>query len=191
MEKKLCLMVKIIKNFFIYQIYMNIFDIKYLLLLYLVQMTSLTNNTLGKQLKEYVYSSREMQHIINITFLMVLISILDDSRTFNNLVLTSLIIYIFYLFSTKLDLQYNLILLGIIISYYFYKKSLDGKILRIQKDNDIDFDLKQKIISKDLNIEKLIEFGLAGVLVYFVYVYFSRKNVQYGGGFNYSKFLFY
>ena len=170
---------------------MNIFDIKYLLLLYLVQMTSLTNNTLGKQLKEYVYSSREMQHIINITFLMVLISILDDSRTFNNLVLTSIIIYIFYLFSTKLDLQYNLILLGIILSYYFYKKSLDGQILRIQKDNDINFDLKQKIISNDLKIEKFIEFGLVGILLYFVYVYFSRKNVQYGGGFNYSKFLFY
>ena len=74
---------------------MNIFDIKYLLLLYLVQLTSLTNNTLGKQLKEYVYSSREMQHIINLTFLMVLISILDDSRTFNNLVISSIVIYLF------------------------------------------------------------------------------------------------
>ncbi len=170
---------------------MNIFDIKYLLLLYLVQMTSLTNNTLGKQLKEYVYSSREMQHIINITFLMVLISILDDSRTFNNLVISSIVIYLFYLFSTKLDLQYNLILLGIIIAYYFYKKSLDNQIARIQRDTDINFDLKQSLVNNDLNKEKMIEYGLIGVLFYFVYVYLSRKTVQHGGGFSYGKFLFY
>ncbi len=170
---------------------MNIFDIKYLLLLYLVQLTSLTNNTLGKQLKEYIYSNREIQHIINLTFLMVLISILDDSRTFNNLVISSIVIYLFYLFSTKLDLQYNLILLGIIIAYYFYKKSLDNQIARIQRDTDINFDLKQSLVNNDLNKEKMIEYGLIGVLFYFVYVYLSRKTVQHGGGFSYGKFLFY
>ncbi len=170
---------------------MNIFDIKYLLLLYLVQLTSLTNNTLGKQLKEYIYSNREIQHIINLTFLMVLISILDDSRTFNNLVISSIVIYLFYLFSTKLDLQYNLILLGIIIAYYFYKKNLDNQIARIQKDTDINFDLKQSLVNNDLNKEKMIEYGLIGVLFYFVYVYLSRKTVQHGGGFSYGKFLFY
>ena len=61
----------------------NIFDIRILLILYLSQLSGLTNNTLGKQLKEFVYSNRLIQHIINLVFLFVLISLFDQGISLN------------------------------------------------------------------------------------------------------------
>ncbi len=169
----------------------NIFDIKFLLALYLVQLTSLTNNTLGKQLKEYVYSNRIIQHIINVIFLIVLISMLDDQRSLTNLVISSSILYLIYLFTTKLDLQYNLLILTFALFYYFYQREVNNQIKRINNDNEIDIGLKNVLISVDENKEMIFGTGLLLVLIYFVWVYISRKSIQYGGGFSYSKFLIY
>jgi len=169
----------------------NIFDIKFLLALYLVQLTSLTNNTLGKQLKEYVYSNRMIQHIINLIFLVVLISMLDNQRSLGNILISSFILYLIYIFSTKLDLQYNLLILGLALAYYFYKREVNNQISRINNDSDIDINLKNMLISFDKNKEIIFGMGLLGALIYFMWVYASRKSVQYGGGFSYSKFLIY
>ena len=170
---------------------MNLFDIKFLLALYLVQLTSLTNNTLGKQLKEYVYSNRIIQHIINVVFLIVLISMLDDQRSLTNITISSLVLYVIYIFTTKLDLQYNLLILAFALFYYFYQREVNKQIKRISNDNEIDSSLKNMLISVDLNKEMIFGAGLLLVLSYFVYTYASRKSMQYGGGFSYSKFLMY
>jgi hypothetical protein len=170
---------------------MNLFDIKFLLALYLVQLTGLTNNTLGKQLKEYVYSNRMIQHIINVVFLIVLISMLDDQRSLTNITISSLVLYIIYIFTTKLDLQYNLLILAFALFYYFYKREVNKQIRRVSDDNDIDSNLKNMIVKLDENKEMIFGSGLLLVLAYFVYIYVSRKSVQYGGGFSYSKFLMY
>ena len=159
--------------------------------LYLVQLTSLTNNTLGKQLKEYVYSNRIIQHIINVIFLIVLISMLDDQRSLTNITISSFVIYIIYIFSTKLDLQYNLLILTFALFYYFYQREVNRQIQRINNDNEIDSNLKNMLISMDENKEMIFGTGLLLILAYFVYTYVSRKSVQYGGGFSYTKFLMY
>ncbi len=167
----------------------NIFDIKYLLFFYLIQLSSLTNNTLGKQLKEYVYENRLLQHIINLIFLFVLIAIFDESKNFKSITISSFIIYIIYLLSTKLDLQFNLLILAGFLIYFFYKKEQDNKNLRINNDYDLDFETKNIIKTLNLSKNKYILGGLLSMLIYFVYIYYNRKTTQYGGGFSYSKFL--
>ena len=49
----------------------NIFDIKVFLLFYLLQMTDLSTNTLGKQLREYIQENRISHHVINFIFLLL------------------------------------------------------------------------------------------------------------------------
>jgi hypothetical protein len=167
----------------------NIFDIRFLLALYLVQLTSLSNNTLGKQLKEYTYKNRTFQHIVNLVFLFVLISMVDSKSGINQVAVNSLGIYFIYLLSTKLDLQFNLLILGLIIVYHFYTRELKNKKNRIINDSEINNTLKETIVNLDNNKYMLGGIGLVGVLIYLVYLYGTRKNVQYGGGFSYSKFL--
>ena len=169
----------------------NIFDIKFLLVLYLVQLSSLTSNTLGKQLKEYVESNRISQHIINLLFLFVLISIADKTKSIQNIAINAVSIYLFYLLSTKLDLQYNIILLSLILIYYLYQRYNDSKINRINNDNYLDIETKKMLTLVDNNKNNIFGCSLIIFLFYFTHVYFKRKNIQYGNGFNYSKFLLY
>jgi hypothetical protein len=169
----------------------NIFDIKFLLVLYLVQLSSLTSNTLGKQLKEYVESNRISQHIINLLFLFVLISIADKTKSIQNIAINAVSIYLFYLLSTKLDLQYNIILLSLILIYYLYQRNNDSKINRINNDNYLDIETKKMLTLVDNNKNNIFGCALIIFLFYFTHVYFKRKNIQYGNGFNYSKFLLY
>ena len=169
----------------------NIFDIRILLILYLSQLSGLTNNTLGKQLKEFVYSNRLIQHIINLVFLFVLISLFDQGISLNNIIISGISIYFIYLLTTKLDLQFNLIILTLFIVYYFYKRELDKKDNRINKDNDLNILLKNSLVNIDENKYNLFGLTILSLLVYCVYIYMNRKSVQYGGGFSYSKFLMY
>ena len=169
----------------------NIFDIKFVLVLYLVQLSSLTSNTLGKQLKEYVEANRIIQHIINLIFLFVLISLADKNKSIQDIAINTVSIYIFYLLSTKLDLQYNIILLLIMLIYYLYQREKDSKISRINKDKDLDIQTKEILTLVDNNKNNIFGCALIMFLFYFTHVYFKRKNMQYGNGFNYSKFLLY
>ena len=169
----------------------NIFDIKFVLVLYLVQLSSLTSNTLGKQLKEYVEANRIIQHIINLIFLFVLISLADKNKSIQDIAINTVSIYIFYLLSTKLDLQYNIILLLIMLIYYLYQRTNESKISRINKDADLDIQTKQILTLVDNNKNNIFGCSLIMFLFYFTHVYFKRKNIQYGNGFNYSKFLLY
>jgi hypothetical protein len=146
---------------------------------------------LGKQLKEYVYSNRLIQHIINITFLFVLISLADKDISIQNIAINSVSVYLIYLLSTKLDLQYNILILLLILFYYFYKRNNESKDKRINEDIDLDNETKKILTLLDNYKNNIFGFGIVISLIYCVYIYSQRKSVQYGGGFSYSKFLLY
>ena len=169
----------------------NIFDIKFILVLYLIQLSSLTSNTLGKQLKEYVETNRISQHIINLMFLFVLISLVDKNMGILNIAINAITIYLIYLLSTKLDLQYNIILLLLILIYYLYQRENESKNNRIINDGDLDNETKKFLTLLDHNKQNIFGCALIIFLFYFTHVYFKRKNIQYGNGFNYSRFLLY
>ncbi len=113
----------------------------------------------------------------------------DSETGINKVAVNSLGIYFIYLLSTKLDLQFNLLMLGLIIVYHFYARELKNKKNRIINDSEINTTLKETIVNLDNNKYMIGGIGLFSVLIYLVYLYGTRKNVQYGGGFSYSKFL--
>lgn len=167
------------------------YNIESLLALYLIQLSSFTSNTVSKQMKDFVYSNRIIQHIINFIFIFILISIMEPNKNLNYLILNTSILYLFYILSTKMDLQFNLLFLIGLLIYYFYNKELKNQYNRINKDNDLDNDFKEKFnynINWKKNIYSII---LISLTILFSYIYFSRKNVQYGGKFNYTNFFLY
>ncbi len=167
------------------------YNIESLLALYLIQLTSFTSNTVSKQMKEFVYSNRIIQHIINFIFIFILISIMEPNKNLNYLILNTSILYLFYILSTKMDLQFNLLFLIGLLIYYFYNKELKNQSNRINNDNDLDNEFKEKFnykINWKKNIYSII---FIFITLLFSYIYFNRKNVQYGGKFNYANFFIY
>jgi hypothetical protein len=165
-------------------------NIKFLIILYLVQMSNFSCETLSKQMKQFLHENRIALHIINIIFLAVLISIMNKTNL-KNIFIVSCCLYIIYLLSTKLDLQYNVLIFSIFLTYYFYMRELELKKNRIIEDTDLDILIKKNIIMMDEYKYYILSTGVVLSLIYFVNVYVSRKTVQYGGGFSYARFFLY
>ena len=160
-----------------------------LTLIYMLQLSMLSTNTLGKQLREYTSENKSAQHIINFIVIMVLLSIFDTNKNTISLLRDSTFIYLLYILTTKLDLQFNLIIITSLLMLYFYKREINIREQRIVNDFELSSDIKNNIIGKNENIFNLYNVSALSILIYFVYIYFSRKNIQYGGGFSYSKFI--
>ncbi len=167
------------------------YDIMYVLTyIYIVQLQSYSKDILGKQLREYISENKTAQHIINFILILVLISVFDRERSITELLKDTTIVYFLYLLTTKLDLQFNIIILFGILFFYFYKRETDIKEKRILNDYELDNQIKTSLIKSDNKRMKLFQFSLAGLIVFFSFFYFNRKNIQYGGNFSYNKFLF-
>jgi len=160
-----------------------------ILTLYMLQLSMLSTNTLGKQLREFTSENKLAQHIVNFVTVMVLLSIYDTSKNTISLLRDSTFIYFLYILTTKLDLQFNLIIITSLLMLYFYKREINIREQRIINDFELSSDIKNNIIGKNENIFNLYNMTVLCILIYFVYIYFARKNIQYGGGFSYSKFI--
>jgi hypothetical protein len=170
----------------------NIYDIMYILTyIYIFQLHNFSKDIIGKQLREYISENKSTQHIINFIVILVLISVFDRERSITELLKDTTIVYFFYLLTTKLDLQFNIIILFGILFFYFYKREIDIKEKRILNDFELDNQIKSSLIKNNNKKMQLFQFSLAGLIVFFSFFYFNRKNIQYGGDFSYKKFLFY
>ncbi len=170
----------------------NIFDIIYVLTyIYVIQLHTFSGNTMGKQLKEYLTDNRIAHHIINFIFILVLLSVFDKHSNINKILGDAIIVYFFYILTTKLDLQFSIIILLSILFFYFYKREIEIKNKRINSDSEIDKKLIQQIMKNEESRSQLFTFSITGLLIIFASYYYERKKLQYGGNFSYKKFLFY
>jgi hypothetical protein len=171
----------------------NIFDIKVFLLFYLLQMTDLSTNTLGKQLREYIQENRISHHVINFIFIFVLLSLelKKQDAPVNQLALNSITIYLLYILSTKVDLQFNVIILALCIIYYLYQRNVQIKYNRLLNDSELDDEERKNIMLPDNHTDNLINIFVLLFILYCVYLYSGRKKTQYNNNFSYINFLLY
>jgi hypothetical protein len=118
-------------------------------------------------------------------------SLLEKEISLGRITLHTALIYFLYLLSTKTDLQFNLILIGFMFMCYLYNLNIDKINNRI--DNDPDLSPSDKLLLQNKN--KLYEYYIViitGTIIgILAYIYGRRKKIQYGGGFNYIKFMLY
>lgn len=170
----------------------NIPIIKVLLFFYLLIGNSLLQPLLSKQWKEMVEKSRIIQHIIGLTTIIVLMTLLAGEQ-FNsvNILIYSLITYLWFLFSTKLDVHWNIIVIVLLLMAFLYENSLKSKENDILNDKILSEDEKDKI--KKTGCEKKMFFMLGVLIVTMIgmFLYSNKKEIQHGGGYSTINFLFY
>ena len=181
---------------------MNIFQIenisnnntslsKVLLVFYLLIISNFSDNLVSKQLKEYINNNRLVQHFIALLSLLVLITSVGGVVDNNKAVLYTVIGYTWFLFTTKLDIQWNIIILLILLYGYLYENSLENKRLKSLQDESLSEEDIKKIESKH-NYHKSIIVLLALCITIFGTIFYSnKKQKQYGGGFSLIKYLLY
>ncbi len=150
---------------------------------------------ISHQLRDYINDNRIMRHIIGFITLLVLITMINSTYKMKltnlQLLVYSLLGYLWFLFSTKMDLHINLIFLMLLLAGYLYETMLKDKDSKIDNDHVLTYDEKQMIAHKNAK-KKLYVFG--GLLVATgigAYMYSQKKQMQYGGGYNFMNFLLY
>ena len=170
----------------------NTISISKILLLYYLLTIHTNSPIISKQLRNFVQHDRLIQHMVSFITIMVLITMLHQDKIDNvKLLVYSVITYLLFLISTKLDIHWNVIVLLLLVFVYLYDVMIGQKEKEVIEDQVLTLSEKQKIKS---NLHKQKIYMLAIVvfsLVVGVCLYSEKKHVQYGGGYSLVNFLLY
>ena len=193
---------------------------KILLLTYIIIASNYCSNLLSSGLKNAIENNRFVQHLILLILIMSLILIFDEGNAIKftsnnqlNLIIMSLLIYTWFILTTKLDLAWNIAIMIILLVYFFYenKKNIDYK--NIVSDKNLSTEHKNELYNTLITTQKSLLLGIFGITLTGTIIYGTEKYYQYnqtnnnaegtfvrgsGGGafgknnnsFNLTKFLF-
>ncbi len=167
--------------------------VKTLLLFYVLIGSSLLEPLLSKQWKQMIKDNRLIQHVIAFTILMSLMTMLSNNKLSNlNIIIYSLFAYLWFLFSTKMDIHWIAIMMVLLLVAYMYENSLNNKDIKAFDDKVLTSDEKKLIIENNNYKKMYFMLGLIIITIIGVTLYSNKKEVQYGGGeYSLIKFLLY
>ena len=107
-----------------------------------------------------------------------------------NILIMSLLIYFWFIMTTKLDFAWNIGILLILTVYFLYESKKINEYQLLLVDPNLNDSTRSEIINYYLNIQKMTIVTLFGLTTIGTLFYASEKKVQYGGGFSYLTFFF-
>jgi small-conductance mechanosensitive channel len=161
-----------------------------LLIFYLLIASSYCNSLFAKQMKQYIENNRYVQHFIGILLLLVTIVTFGGVENTKSAILYTVIGYIWFIFTTKLDLQFNIVVLLLLAVGYLYENNLIFFDSRVKEDANITEENKKEILEKHNRIKSHIIYLILAVTFVGTLIYAYKKTHQYKDNFNIKNFLF-
>jgi hypothetical protein len=168
------------------------------LLTYIILASSYCSNLFSHGLKEAIENNRMAQHLILLILIITLMTIFGNPLgvdiTHNeqtNTIIMSLLVYVWFIMTTKLDLTWNISTLIILTIYFMYESKKVSEYKMIQKDDNLDLIKKKELLDEFNQLQKYLLITIFGVTLTGTCFYATEKQVQYGGGFNLLNFFFY
>lgn len=166
--------------------------LKVLVVFYILIGSSLIQPLLSKQWRNLVENDRIIQHIIGITTLIALTTLLSDGKMDNmTIVIYSIIGYLWFVFSTKLDVHWNIIIMILLVVAFMHYSSLQQANQIVLSDKNLLPEEKLKITHKNTIDSLFFMLGIFVVTIIGVTMYSNKKEIQYGGGYSLINFLLY
>lgn len=164
---------------------------KVLLIFYLVIAGNFTGNLVSKQLKTFFEENRMAQHTIALITLLVLIMSTGGVVDTKTALIYTIIGYVWFIFTTKLDVQWNMVIILILVVGYLYENSIDNKEKLMDDDKSLGDSDRKIIVQRDSSIKSYIVISALAVTVIGTIMYSNKKQVQYGGGYNWLTYMLY
>ena len=168
------------------------------LLTYVILSSQYCSNLFSHGLKNAIESNRLVQHLILLILIMTLMIIfgnplgveITNNEQFNTIVM-SLLVYVWFIMTTKLDLTWNISIMIVLCIYFLFesKKISDYKI--VVNDPNLDINKKKELLDSFDQLQKYLLITIFGMTIAGTYLYANEKQIQYGGGFSLYKFFFY
>lgn len=159
-----------------------------MLLGYLFIASNSTSRLFSGQLTDFINDNRAAQHFIGFITIAILISYLGNLTKFVNIMLYSVVIYSWFLLTTKLDLGWNILIIGMLIVYYFIQNDINNKE-NITHDPFVNRNIKKAIINKNNSKKTYIFWTILSLTILGSGLYLGKKYKQYGDNFDINKFI--
>ena len=161
-----------------------------LLEFYLLVGANYVANLYSKQMGNFIKDNRYVQHIIGFLLMFVLIANTSKLKKQTNIFLYAILGYTLFIFSTKVDLPWNIAIVGLLLIGYLYEHKMKNKEKDSEDDQALE-DVDRKRITKKNNFNRLVMIvSIAIVIIIGASMYFNKKKTQYGDQFDMTKFVF-
>ncbi len=164
---------------------------KVLLIFYIILASNYTHELLSKQLREYIESNRLVQHIIGLMMMVILVTSVGGIVDTYQAILYSVIGYIWFLFTTKMDIHWNMIALIILFIGYMFENTARTREEEAKSDPNLSEEERKKILRSYELQNRYIIFTILLVSIIGTIMYTHKKQGQYGGGYNFFTYLLY
>lgn len=163
-----------------------------LLIFYVLIASNFTENLMGKQLKTFFSENRIAQHLIAFIMILVLVIIIGNVDNMKRALVYSILGYVWFIFTTKLDIQWNIIILLGLLIVFLYESNMIEQEKRIIKDQSVSEEEIEEIIRHNNRVRTYTVIGIIIITLIGAFLYLTKKKEQYGGGqFNLATFLLY
>ena len=168
------------------------------LLTYVILASSYCTNLFSHGLKEAIENNRMAQHLILLILIMTVMTIFGNplgvqitKNEQGNMIIMSLLVYVWFIMTTKLDLTWNLSILIILTMYFIYESQKVSDYNIMLRDDNLSIEKKKELLDSYNQLQSYVLLVIFGVTLTGTYLYSNEKQVQYGGGFSYFNFFFY
>ena len=167
----------------------NMTIITALLIFYLVVANNFIGDLYSGQLKNFIIENRLMKHIIGLITMLLIIVQIGGVHNWLKAIIYSFIAYLWFILTTKLDLHWNLAILGLLVLGFMYEKQMFTKELESNSDEALEEIDKKKIRNRNKRMKRLIVISIISITIIGSILYYNRKMNQYGGSFDDTKFF--
>ena len=108
-----------------------------------------------------------------------------------NIIVSSLIIYVWFILTTKLDLSWNIGVLVLLTIFFLYESKKSSEYKLLLKDYNLTKEKKKELLDHYATLQKYMLTAIFGITLLGTFFFAENKTVQYGGGFSYFNFFFY
>ena len=167
------------------------------LLTYVILASGYCTNLFSHGLKEAIENNRMAQHLILLILIMVVITIFGNplgvqitKNEQGNMIIMSLLVYVWFIMTTKLDLTWNISILIILTMYFIYESQKVSDYNVILQDDNLSMDKKKELLNEFNQLQSYLILIIFGITLTGTFLYANEKKGQYGGGFSYFNFFF-
>ena len=169
-----------------------------ILLTYIILASGYCSSLFSKGLKQAIEDNRMVQHLLLLILIIALMTIIGNplgvEPTENqqlNIIISSLIIYVWFILTTKLDLSWNIGVLVLLTIFFLYESKKSSEYKFMLKDYNLTKEKKKELLKHYASLQKYMLTAIFGVTLIGTLFFAEHKSVQYGGGFSYFNFFFY
>ena len=167
----------------------NVSITKGLLIFYLLIASNFTRNLYSGS-TQLLFQNRFAQHIIGyITLLVIMINFGGVTDTQSALIY-SLLGYIWFVCTTKLNVEWNVAIILMILGVYLYENNYLNQLNNLEEDEILEDDEIMTVKHNNDKNKTYMLYGLIIITLVGVYFYWDEKQSQFGDNFNLDKFIF-